>query len=228
MNVTALFTDPGVLDTHTGSLSCDGGSGSTVTANAVAGSGGASGTCTFSAPGVYTVSMTVNDDDGGADTETASTYIVVYDPSAGFVTGGGWINSPLGAYEEDPGLTGKASFGFVSKYHKGATTPSGNTQFQFHSASLDFHGDSYQWLVIAGSRAQYKRIGSINGRLGSFGFLVTAIDGQISGGGGVDRFRIKIWDVVTGAVIYDNQPGQVEDSDAATALGGGSITIKAK
>jgi PKD repeat protein len=226
--VTAMFADPGVLDTHTGSLSCDGGSASTVTAVAVAGSGSASGTCTFSAPGVYTVSMTVNDDDGSADTEAASSYIVIYDPSAGFVTGGGWINSPLGAYAEEPGLTGHASFGFVSKYQKGATTPTGNTQFQFHSASLDFHGDSYQWLVIAGSRAQYKGVGSIKGRVGSFGFLVTAIDGHLSGGGGVDRFRIKIWDVVTNAVIYDNQPGQVDDSDAATALGGGSITIKAK
>ena len=42
--------------------------------------------------------------------------ITVYDPNAGFVTGGGWIDSPLGAYIPDPALAGRANFGFVSKY----------------------------------------------------------------------------------------------------------------
>ena len=55
----------------------------------------------------------------------------VYDPGAGFVTGGGWINSPTGAYTPNPSLTGKANFGFVSRYQDGANTPSGNTQFHF-------------------------------------------------------------------------------------------------
>ena len=41
-------------------------------------------------------------------------------------------------------------------------------------------------------------------------------------------FRIKIWDAVTNALIYDNQVGQLEDSSAATALGGGNISIKSK
>jgi PKD repeat protein len=226
--ISGGFTDPGTLDTHTGSLSCDGGTAGTVSATAVNGTGSASGVCTFTAAGVYTVSMTVTDDDGGSDTETATTYIVIYDPSAGFVTGGGWIESPTNAYPEDPTLTGKASFGFVSKYQKGATTPSGNTEFQFHAGSLDFHSDTYQWLVMAGARAQYKGVGSIKGREGSYGFLVTAIDGQVAGGGGTDRFRIKIWNAVTSVVVYDNQPGELEDSGATTALGGGSISIKAK
>jgi len=31
-------------------------------------------------------------------------------PSAGFVTGSGWINSPAGAYVSDPSLTGRATF----------------------------------------------------------------------------------------------------------------------
>jgi len=78
--------------------------------------------------------------------------------------------------------------------------------------------------VVAGARAQYKGTGQVNGK-GSYGFLLTAIDGQISGGGGVDKFRIKIWDTTTGDVIYDNQRGAAEDSDAATALGAGSIVI---
>jgi PKD repeat protein len=228
VTVTASFTDPGTLDTHTGAISCDGGTAGAVSANAVNGSGTASGVCTFTAAGVYTVSMTVSDDDGGSDTETAVSYIVIYDATGGFVTGGGWIDSPPGAYPENESLTGKATFGFVAKYQKGATVPTGNTEFQFHAGSLDFHGDTYQWLVIAGAKAQYKGVGTIAGRSGTFAFLVTAIDGNLSGGGGVDKFRIKIWDAETSTVVYDNKLGQAETSDAATALGGGSISIKAK
>ena len=59
--------------------------------------------------------LTVTDDDSGVGMSTFQ-YIVVYDPSAGFVTGGGWINSPMGAYAANPSLTGKANFGFEAKY----------------------------------------------------------------------------------------------------------------
>lgn len=44
-----------------------------------------------------------------------SCYVVVFDPTAGFVTGGGWLESPPGAYTADPALTCKATLGFVSK-----------------------------------------------------------------------------------------------------------------
>jgi hypothetical protein len=55
--------------------------------------------------------------------------------------------------------------------------------------------------------------------------MLTAIDGRQNGGGGEDRFRIKIWSLAGGGVVYDNKLGSDEDSDASTALGGGSITI---
>jgi len=56
-----------------------------------------------------------------------------------------------------------------------------------------FHSVVYEWLVVSGARAQYKGTGTINGA-GNYGFLLTAIDGQINGGGGTDKFRVKIWD----------------------------------
>jgi hypothetical protein len=130
----------------------------------------------------------------------------------------------VASYSPDPSLTGKASFDFVSKYKKGASVPSGETQFQFRTAELSFHPPAYEWLVIAGARAQYKGAGTING-LGDYGVLLTAIDGQVNGGGDVDRFRIKIWDRTSEAVVYDNQMGDAEDGDAATELGGGAIVI---
>ncbi len=55
--------------------------------------------------------------------------------------------------------------------------------------------------------------------------MLTAIDGQVSGGGGADRLRIKIWDMATGTVVYDNKPGATDDTSPSTALGVGSIVI---
>ncbi|MEK7751094.1 MAG: hypothetical protein AAB654_04200 [Acidobacteriota bacterium] len=91
-------------------------------------------------------------------------------------------------------------------------------------ANLNFKSTEYEWLVISGARAQFKGSGTINGA-GDYGFLLTAIDGQVSGRGGVDRFRIKIQNKSGGGVIYDNQPGKPDTGDDATELGGGSIII---
>ena len=90
----------------------------------------------YSEAGIYTVCLTVND--GDLSSEANCTMAVVYDPSAGFVTGGGWIDSPAGAYAADTSLSGKATFGFVSKYKKGANVPDGNTEFQFNAGDLNF------------------------------------------------------------------------------------------
>jgi len=72
----------------------------------------------------------------------------VANPSAGFVTGGGYIISPEGAYAPDTNLIGPATFGFVSKYNKGKSVPSGETNFKFDVANLHFMSTSYEWLVI--------------------------------------------------------------------------------
>jgi hypothetical protein len=104
--------------------------------------------------------------------------------------------------------------------------PTGETQFEFTAGAFQFVSTSYQWLVVSGARSQYKGVGTVNGA-GSYGFLLTATDGQINGGGGADRFRIKVWDTATSAVVYDNVMGGSDDLDAAApqALGGGSIVI---
>ncbi len=144
----------------------------------------------FTSTGVHTICVSGTDASGNTGNETC-VLLAVYDPIAGFITGGGWINSPWGGYTPNPSLTGKANFGFVSKYKKGAHTPTGVTEFQFKVADLNFHSNTYEWLVVAGARAQFKGVGTINGG-DNYGFMLTAIDGAIAGGGGVDRFRIKI------------------------------------
>jgi hypothetical protein len=224
ITTSATFSDPGTPDTHVAEWAWGDGTTSPGTVMSSDGSGSVTDTHVYDTPGVYSITLTMTDDDG----ESASAvfeFVVVYDPDGGFVTGGGWINSPAGAYRTDPTLAGRANFGFVSKYKNGATVPSGETEFQFRAAQLDFHSASYDWLVVAGARAQYRGTGTIN-NAGNFGFLLTAIDSAVNGGGTADRFRIKIWDKdLDDTVVYDNELGEDDNAEPTTAIQGGSIVI---
>jgi uncharacterized repeat protein (TIGR01451 family) len=267
ISINAEFTDPGSLDTHIATL--DWGDNNVDDLGTVT-SPIPQQTHTYEATGVYKVILKVIDDDSGIG-EGIFRYVVVYDPDGGFVTGGGWIDSPEGAYTPDPTLTGKATFGFVAKYKKGTTIPTGNTEFQFHAAGMpdptltgkatfgfvakykkgttiptgntefqfhaagmNFHSEDYQWLVVAGARAQFKGTGTINGE-GDYGFILTAIDAKLTKSTDVDLFRIKIWDkntdtIVydTDTIVYDNMLGTDDDEDLdpiKTELGSGSIVI---
>lgn len=225
IEVSAAFSDLDAGDAH--SALWEWGDGTTADGMVDEGAGSVSGSHVYSQAGVYTLSLTICDAAGACDSSSYQ-YVVIYDPDGGFVTGGGWIDSPAGAYLPAPDLSGPAYFGFVAKYKKGATEPDGNTQFQFQVADLNFHSDAYQWLVIAGSKAMFKGSGSING-LGGYGFLISAVDGDLKMPAVSDCFRIKIWDSTSGAVVYDNQLGAEEDAEPTTQLAAGSIVIhKAK
>jgi hypothetical protein len=78
--------------------------------------------------------------------------------------------------------------------------------------------------VIAGARAQYKGSGMLNGVAG-YGFILTAIDGEISGGGGSDKLRMKIMDSA-GNVVYDNQLRASDSSDPTTIIQGSIVIHK--
>jgi hypothetical protein len=222
VSASASFTDPGILDTHTALWNWGDGSTSAGTVTESNGSGSVTGSHTYSTDGVYTVSLTVTDNDGAAGTSVFQ-YVVAYNPSAGFVTGGGWITSPAGAVVANPALTGKANFGFNAKYKSGATVPTGQTLFQFPAGNLSFQSTSYDWLVITTNQAQYQGSGTINGA-GNYGFLVTALDN--GGGSTPDDFRLQIWDKNNNnAVVYDTQPGASVTAAPTTPLGGGRIQV---
>jgi hypothetical protein len=144
-----------------------------------------------------------------------------------FVTGGGWIDSVEGAYNLDPSLTGRARFGFVSKYKDGAREPSGNIEFSFHMADLNFHSTGFEWLIIVGSMAKFKGTGAINGEEG-YRFMVTVVDSYNSDGEMADIFRIEIWDMVSDMVIYDNKLMEGDDLQEGTVVCGGNITVHNK
>jgi uncharacterized repeat protein (TIGR01451 family) len=230
--VNATFTDPGSSDTHT--CTVDWGNGIQTSGAITEISGATPGACKLTpstnpysstGAGIYTLAVTVND---GIGQDAVSRTLIVFDPSAGFVTGGGWITSPAGACYllTCTGLTtGKANFGFVSKYitQKDKSTPvlTGNTEFQFQAGDLEFHSENYEWLLVnqAGTNAQYKGNGRINGVTG-YKFMLWATDGSY------DTFRIRIWREVGGSeeVVYDNM-GSGAGGFSTTPIDGGTIVV---
>ncbi len=220
VNLSASWTDPDTGQTHTCTINWDDGTTTTPSVNETART--CAQTHTYTSAGVYTINVTICDNAGGCG--SAQVWVVVYDPSAGFVTGGGWINVAPGSYPAQPLLSGRANFGFNSKYKNGGGPPQGETEFNFTVGNFNFHSDTYQWLVVSSFKAQYRGTGSVNGVSG-YDFRLTAYDGQISGGGGIDKFRIKV--TLNGQVIFDNRMGVPEDIDLADpqAIAGGSIVI---
>jgi len=214
------FTDPGTADAHTVTWSW--GDGTTTPQQKNAGVTGAiSATHTYAAAGLYTVSVAVDDKDGGVTSQQFQ-YVTVYDASGGFVVGGGTLVSPAGALAANPTATGQATFAFESKYAKGATVPTGNTQFRFNAGDFAVSSTSYDWLVVSGgSRAQYKGTAPVNGQSG-YGFMLTAVDGT------PDRLRIKVWRLSDNTVVYDNQAGATDSAALTTVITGGQITVSAR
>jgi streptogramin lyase len=221
IGVNASFTDAIMSTTDTAVWNWGDGTTTAGSVTETNGSGTVAGSHTYAADGVYTVTLAVTNALGGS-AQSVFQYVVVYNPSAGFVTGGGWITSPAGAYLANSSLTGQANFGFNARYKSGATVPTGNTEFQFPGAGLNFHATSYDWLVITTNQAQFQGSGTINGA-GNYGFLVTALDNGATTPGDI---RLEIWDKDNGnAVVYDTQPGAPVTAAPTTALGGGRIQV---
>jgi len=118
-------------------------------------------------------------------------------------------------WDFEVGPAGRANFGFVSKYKKGATVPDGSTQFTFQAVGLNFTSTSYDWLIVNqnSGNASFKGTGTVNG-VGPYKFMLWAGDHSTG-----DTFRIKIWEEVGGSevVLYDNGTDQL--------IAGGSIMI---
>ncbi len=174
--------------------------------------------------GVYTLLVEATDLGGNVASETRQ--FVIFELTSGLVTGGGWFNSPAGAYSPNPSLVDKATFGFNCKYHKGDSAPSGQMVFQLQAAGCKFQSTAYDSLSISNAKAVFKGTGIVNGA-GDYGFTISISDGQISGDG-IDRFRIRIWDKASGNTLYDNQQGAPDQAEPTMALAGGSLVIHKK
>lgn len=148
-------------------------------------------------PGVYTLTVEAMDSAGNTASETR--YFVVYDPAAGFATGGGWLTpggqtSDSGDFLPNIDNSSPANFGFVIKYKPGATTPNGQLEFQYQQGDFNLHSTGMEWLVVVNNNwAKFQGKATIKGLSGEFPFRVDARDGDYGGGNQADRFIIKIW-----------------------------------
>ena len=163
LNVTAHFTDMDSSTSWTYTINWDDNNALTGPLAASQSPSTISGTHTYTAAGVYTINVCVKDNQGASGCQQV--WIVVYDPNGGFITGGGWLNVDSQSYCTLCGTTqtGRANFGFNSQYKKGATVPTGETEFNFTDGNMNFHSTVYSWLVVSGYKAQYKGTGTING-----------------------------------------------------------------
>lgn len=202
VTLTGSFTDPGTADTHT--VGVDWGDGSTTSPTAT--TSDVSVGHTYTAAGLYEVEVTVTDDDGGSDTATCAEVVVV-DPSAGYVTGGGWI--PILPSADSPDPTGKGQVSVGARYQAGATSPVGETQFNSKDGRIKLHSEGLDWLVVTGDTATYQGSARVNGTAG-FTFRAVVTDGS------PDSVALRVTRDSDGVVVHDTP---------MTTLGGGQLTI---
>jgi hypothetical protein len=222
LDVNASFTDPGVEDTHTATADWGDATASSAAVVERDGSGSISASHAYAGAGVYRVGVSVADKDGGIG-RSALDMVVVFDPAAGSARGAGWFESPVGALTSDGSASGRASFGFLARYGKDATSVVAHPGFRLRFAGFDFESTAYDWLVITGAKAQLRGSGRLNGS-GVYSFQISAIDGQL-GSSEPDRLRIRVWESASGLLVYDNQRGAPDGAEPTSVLGGGSITV---
>jgi hypothetical protein len=170
----------------------------------------ASASHTYTWAGFYTIDVTVSDDEGAS--ATSSSAIVVFNPAAGSISGGGWI---------DGGAGGKTHVNIDVRY--GSTTPTGKFTIHGSSAILDLTSSSFEYLVVSGTTATFRGAGTLSDGT-AVTFLVSGLDGKLAGTK-VDLIRLKVWNTATGQVIYDTDPGAADTAPPATVLAGGSVTV---
>jgi hypothetical protein len=127
---------------------------------------------------VYDVAVSV----GGYYTGSGSSVLVVYDPSLGFVTGGGRVSNP------DTGCT--ANFGLNVKYLKNGK-PQGSVLYMEHCSTGDtkLKGNVMQSVSIVGRTAVIIGKGPLNG-VGNYGFRINVTDNGEPGSS--DLFGLQI------------------------------------
>jgi hypothetical protein len=235
VNLTGAYTDnPGSLYTATWTIQ-SGTQTITVPGTINTATGAVTASYTFNSTGVYFLKLTVTDGCGGTGVATqvggVDAFIAVYDPSstAGSVsttTKSPLYNSLAGWYPAKPTLTGTATTGFNSSYPSAtAAAPTGQAVFNFAAAGLSFSSLSYQWMVVSKPYVWLRGAGTVN-NVSGYEFLIAAVDGQLTGGGGADKFRIRIWRKADGLIVYDNMPGAALNVVATTITSNGDIAIK--
>jgi len=221
VSLAASFQDAG-NDTHTCTVNWDDGR----TESYAASNGSCNRVHTFASAGMYTINISVADDDGGTDNDR--TMVVVYDPAGGFETAGGTFNSPAGALSSAPDVADRGHFQFNPKYRPhdaGPIATGGKFQFRLDGTTFAVDSTAFEWLVVTPDhKAAIKGLATVAGQSG-FGFIAYSNDDP-------DRFRLIVWPLTDGpnppaAPLYDSHRGARHDLDIAAPdpIAAGSIQI---
>jgi hypothetical protein len=164
-----------------------------------------SGTHTYAAAGLFTVSITLTDKDGGTSVSTF-TYVTVNNPAAGYESGSGSFVSPVGSYGRNVSLAGTVNITKLYARHAADGTMNYATNgfnMSYSTASFNFASTKMYWLALNGTTSWVKGEGNvtISGTSYPAYFLVSVVDSTST----ADKMRVKIWSKTTGEVFYDNQ-----------------------
>ncbi|QCB94804.1 PKD domain-containing protein [Cellulomonas shaoxiangyii] len=226
VSLTASFTDA-ANDTHTCTVDWD----DTAAPEEYAGTGGSCDrTHVFPDAGMYTIRVTVTDDDGAS--ASAEVMVVVYDPDAGAANADGSVTTPPGAYVPNPGRTGDEWFHLTARYYGStATVPTGQVKTWLADGAPNFRFDSgssgLEWLVVTpDGKIAAKGQGHVDFETETFGIVLYGYDGCADGAvtprcrPGPDRVRVVVWPLSAGdhpgeEIRYDNRLGAGYDVDVA-------------
>ncbi|MFF0175115.1 PKD domain-containing protein [Micromonospora profundi] len=222
------FNDPGTNDTHTCTVVWDDGRTESVTAT----NNVCQATHTFTDAGMYTIDVTVRDDDAAAD--TSGSMIVVYDPDAGTANIDGSTATPAGALVSEPNAAGQTWLHNTAQYQSSsATAPVGQGKAWTDGTSFRLEPSSMEWLVLTkDGKVASRGTGTLNGRSG-YTWVIYGWDACSSGrtdcvGIPTDRARLVVFETATGTVVYDHSPGSTEfdvDRIAPRDLTSGAVQL---
>lgn len=188
--VTATFTDADG-GTHTATIVWqEGGTPESAVVNEAEMS--VTGSQTYTATGVYTVTVTVTDQNGGTASRTA--YAAVYDPhTCNLVTGAGW-------FPEEQSPCGQALFGFIIR--QWGSYPAGLMYLRW--GDNQFRATEVDWLVISDDEnsAWFFGVGTINGQ-GEYYFMVEISEDP-------DSIWITIWDEYDNGGLIEITGGRIK------------------
>ena len=194
-------------------------------------------TCAFDNVGVntYTVEAVLVANGAGELFYTGSNedVLVVFDPSLGFTTGGGWFHWPG---SEDPSIEypgDRTSWGYTMKYNKKRTRIQGSlllirhlpdgSKYRIKSNALFGLAigdeDGYGWASFAG-KCTYKDPSMVE-PVGNHQF-VTYVEDHGEPGAGVDRFWLQVFDK-DDDLIADLSMDETAVSNAETIVGGNIV-----
>jgi|GEM_PF-903916 len=172
----------------------------------------------------YTITTTCTDASNNVTTKTSTVFVppnqkwsVVSLPSN---VVGMKSATPSVANVSAPGpvIMGMVNFDFSQKPAT-AESPRGENLVNFILGNLEFNALNYDFRELSGARTTFRGVGKFNEEAG-YSYLLTVVDGQAVKGGG-DKFRIKIWKVSTGEVVFDTQMGDDDDAAPTTSVGDG-------